>query len=83
MKYLKTIKYLPAFLLAMVWSLAASAQAEPTVGQPEMADALRSNGKIYVVVTALVIIFIGIVIYLFALNAKLTKLEKLVRDSKK
>ena len=83
MKNLKTIKYLSAFVMAMVWSLAVSAQAEPTVGQPEMADALRSNGKIYVVVTALVIIFLGIVIYLFSLNAKLNKLEKLVRDSKK
>ena len=83
MKYLKTIKYLAAFLIAMVWSVALSAQGEPTTGQPEMADALRSNGKIYVVVTALVIIFIGIVIYLFSLNAKLNKLEKLVRDSKK
>jgi len=83
MKYLKTIKYLPAFIFAMVWSLAVSAQTEPTAGQPEMADVLRSNGKIYVVVTALVIIFTGIVIYLFSLNAKLSKLEKLVRDSKK
>ncbi len=79
MKYLKTIKYLPAFTLAMVFSIAVSAQTEPTAGQPEMADVLRSNGKIYVVVTALVIIFIGIVIYLFSLNAKLSKLEKLMK----
>jgi CcmD family protein len=83
MKYLKTIKYLPAFLIAMVWSTVVSAQAESTAGQPEMADVLRSNGKIYVVVCALSIIFIGIVIYLFSLNAKLSKLEKLVGESKK
>jgi len=83
MKYLKTIKYLPAFIMAMVYSLTVSAQTEPAAAQPEMANILRSNGMIYVVVLALVIIFIGIVIYLFALNAKLTKLEKLVRDSKK
>ena len=70
--------------MAMVWNLAVNGQSETTAsGQPEMADALRSNGKIYVVVTALVIIFIGIVIYLFSLNAKVNKLEKLVRDSKK
>ena len=83
MKYLKTIKYRIAIFIALLWSLAVSAQTEPSAGQPEMADVLRSNGKIYVVVTALVVIFIGILIYLFALNAKLTKLEKLLRDSKK
>ena len=81
---MKTIKYLFLFLITTAWSLAVSAQSEATTsGQPEMADALRSNGKIYVVVTALVIIFIGIVIYLLALNAKLTRLEKLLKDSGK
>lgn len=41
-----------------------------------MADQLRSNGKIYVVVTVLVTIFIGIILYLIRLDRKLTKLEK-------
>ena len=67
----------------MVWSLTVSAQTEPIAGQPEMANIMRSNGMIYVVVLALVIIFIGIVIYLFALNAKLNRLEKIVKDFKK
>jgi len=85
MKYLKTIKfkyYLP-LLLAMLFNFAASAQMENTTGTPDMADAMRSNGKIYVVVGALTIIFIGIVIYLFSLNKKLSRLEKLVKESKK
>ncbi len=41
----------------------------------EMADALRSNGKIYVVVTVLMVIFIGIVLYLVRIDRKLSKLE--------
>lgn len=42
----------------------------------EMADTLRSNGKIYVVVAVIVTIFAGIVLYLLRLDRKLTKLEK-------
>lgn len=41
-----------------------------------MADEMRSNGKIYVVVAVLVTIFIGIVIYLIRLDRKISKLEK-------
>jgi len=42
----------------------------------EMANDLYLSGKIYVVVTVLSIIFIGIVIYLIALDRKICKLEK-------
>ena len=42
----------------------------------EMADALRSNGKIYVVVVCIVIILFGLLGYLFALDRRLKKLEK-------
>lgn len=41
-----------------------------------MADTMRSNGKIYVVVAVIVTIFAGIVIYLVRLDRKLTKLEQ-------
>ena len=44
--------------------------------KPEMADAMRSNGKIYVVVAVIIAIFAGIIIYLIRLDRKLTKLEK-------
>ena len=47
------------------------------IQQPEMAEFLRSSGKIYVVVTVLSIIFIGIVAYLVLLDKKISKLEKL------
>lgn len=45
-------------------------------GPAEMADVMRSNGKIYVVVAVILTIFAGIVIYLVRLDRKITKLEK-------
>lgn len=42
----------------------------------DMADEMRENGKIYVVVAVLVAIFFGIIIYLIRLDRKLSKLEK-------
>ena len=41
----------------------------------EMADTLRSNGKIYVVVVCIVIILFGLILYLFAMDRRLKKLE--------
>lgn len=46
----------------------------------EMADALRSDGKIYVVVAVILIILIGLLIYLFALDRRLKMLEKKSSD---
>lgn len=42
----------------------------------EMADVLRSSGKIYVVVGTLALIFTGLIAYLFYLDKRLDKLEK-------
>jgi len=41
----------------------------------EMADSLRQDGKIYVVVGVLLIIFVGIIFYLIMLDRRLRKLE--------
>lgn len=46
----------------------------------EMADALRNNGKIYVVVVCIVIILLGLLGYLFALDKRLKMLEKKSAD---
>ncbi|MCX3266769.1 CcmD family protein [Pedobacter agri] len=42
----------------------------------EMADTLRSNGKIYVVVACIVIILLGLLAYLFSIDKRLKKIEK-------
>ena len=48
--------------------------------QSSSIDFLRSRGKIYSVVAGVVIIFIGIVLYLWRLDNKLTKLEKHINN---
>ncbi len=50
--------------------------AQDTSNGVEMADALRQNGKIYVVVAVILAIFTGIIIYLIRLDRKISKLEK-------
>ena len=41
----------------------------------EMADVLRSSGKIYVVVAVASVIFIGLALYLFSIDRRLKKVE--------
>ena len=42
----------------------------------EMADQLRADGKIWVVITVITVVFLGIITYLINLDRKITKLEK-------
>lgn len=65
-------RYLLLSILFLFGHFVLSAQ-ETSAG---IAETMRSNGKIYVVVAVLTAIFIGIVIYLIRLDRKLTKLEK-------
>lgn len=43
--------------------------------QVEMADTLRSNGKIYTVVAVILTILLGLFFYLILLDRKISKLE--------
>jgi hypothetical protein len=45
-----------------------------------MADTMRSNGKIYVVVAVLLVILLGLIVYLFSLDKRLKMLEKKSND---
>ena len=49
----------------------------------ENTDFLRSDGKIYSVVLGIVLIFLGIVLYIWRLDKKLTKLEIQIKDEHK
>lgn len=46
----------------------------------EDSDFMRSVGKIYVVVAVLVVIFIGLALYLFFIDRRISKLEKSNRN---
>ncbi len=50
--------------------------------EPEMADGMRSEGKIYVVVAILAVILFGLVAYLISIDRKVTKLEQRLNDGK-
>ena len=65
-------KFLLFAILCLSYLVVNAQQAQPI----EMADEMRSSGKIYVVITTLVIIFIGLSIYLFSIDRRLKKIEK-------
>lgn len=62
---------------ALVFSVFSFAQGGD---KPEMAEGLRSNGMIYVVVIVLLIVFAGIVLYLISIDRKLKKIEKELKN---
>lgn len=46
----------------------------------EMADTMRSNGKIYVVITVLAVVLAGILFFLISIDLRLRKLENKDRN---
>lgn len=50
--------------------------AQETAAQPEMADVFRAEGKIYTVVAVFGIVLVGMFVYLFLTERKLSKIEK-------
>jgi uncharacterized membrane protein YcjF (UPF0283 family) len=66
------MKKLFALLTMLLFTCSTFAQTE----QPEMADAMRSNGKIYVVVVVCLVILLGLIGYVVRIDRKLTKLEQ-------
>jgi CcmD family protein len=64
------MKKIGSLLLLCLISLQAFSQ------EVEMADTMRSEGKIYVVVAILSVILIGLIVYLVSIDRKATRLEK-------
>lgn len=59
-------------LLFVTVLLASSLQAQ----SPEMADTMRANGKIYVIVAIILLVLVGLITYLIVLDRKVGKIEK-------
>ena len=66
-------KFIFGFVLLLISNLAIAQEVE-------MADGLRSEGKIYVVVLIILIVLTGLITYLFLMDRKLNRLEKLVNE---
>lgn len=75
---------LPSFLkfpLAALVLLSHTLMAQqPVSNGVEMADQLRADGKIWVVVAVIAAVFAGIIIYLIRLDSQIGKLEKEVKN---
>ncbi len=76
------MKKIAAFLLMLI-SFATQAQEKIAVTaadysnkEVEMADVMRSEGKIYVLVGIILLIFIGLLAYVIQTDRRVTKLEK-------
>ena len=72
MKLNKYFSRLSLLIFTLLLSIVSFAQDKPV----EMADAMRRNGKIYVVVTVCLIILIGLFLYVMGIDRKLRKLER-------
>ena len=70
MKFKRIFTFLVCVLFATLL------QAQDGRQKVEMADFMRSNGRIYVVVAVIITILAGLILYLIRLDRKLTKLEK-------
>ncbi len=68
MRYLKKI-------LLPVWALLISSVVHAQDKPVEMADTMRSNGKIYIVVAVCLTILIGLFLYVWSVDRKVKKIE--------
>ncbi|WP_460935969.1 CcmD family protein [Spirosoma humi] len=73
------LTYLLATLLLFSQNLMAQ---QPVADGIEMADRLRADGKIWVVVAVIAAVFTGIIVYLIRLDRQIGKLEKEVKEKK-
>jgi CcmD family protein len=69
------MKRITVFLLLMFAVMNSFAQTSP-----EMADVMRTNGKIYVVVAVCLVIMFGLIGYVFLIDRKISKLEAQKKD---
>ena len=64
---------LMSLVLLIMSSLPTLAQSSNEIA---MADAFRAEGKIYIVVAVILLIFAGLVIYMVRIDRKVKRLEK-------
>ncbi|GGF17902.1 CcmD family protein [Hymenobacter cavernae] len=69
-----------ALLAALVLPVLRALAQAPGADTPEMADALRQSGKIYVVVAVIAVVLTGLLVYLISLDRKIGRLEREMRD---
>ena len=71
-----------SLLLGMVAFVPVVLAQEIAESDVEMADTMRSEGKIYVVVLVVVIVFTGLILYAINTDRKLRRIEKEIESLK-
>ncbi len=69
-------KFLFARLLCLFAALFSQLFSFAQAKEVEMADTMRSNGKIYIVVAVCLTILTGLFLYVLSLDRKISKMEK-------
>lgn len=69
------MKKLVSLLFILLVNVSAFAQGT----EVEMADTMRANGKIYVVVGIIMMVLVGFITYLILVDRKISKLEKEIK----
>lgn len=67
------LRYFLFALLFLLMNMCVLAQEDKPV---TMADTMRSNGRIYVVIAVILTILVGLVLYVVRLDKKISRLEK-------
>ncbi|MDJ1469863.1 CcmD family protein [Cytophagaceae bacterium DM2B3-1] len=68
-------------IVALVAILASTnLWAQNAGGDIEMADAMRANGMIYVVVAVAAVVMIGLLAFVFATDRKISRVEKELKE---
>ena len=76
MKKLLTIALLVFALSALAQEKIPVTESDYSNNTVEMADKMRADGKIYVLVGIIAIIFVGITVYVVNTDRRISKLEK-------
>lgn len=69
------IKKILSFLFLLICMITNAQSSEP-----QMADTFRQEGKIYVVITVIAMIFVALVVFLVILERKLKSLENKIKN---
>ncbi len=72
------MKKIATLILILLVSINLFAQ-QKVIQEVSMADRLREDGKIWVVVVVIAVVFAGIIVYLINIDRKISKIEKQIK----
>ena len=73
---IKTCIWQSVSAIILSFLIPCATYAQQTTEKVQMADGMRSSGKIYVVVAVLLTVLTGLILYLVRLDKKISRLEK-------